>query len=121
MLRAVLTVTLGFSLAGIGAARDIQMPEGAYEVALGAVALPSSTAGSATFKPCAECDTVALPVTSATRYFLSGRELALPDFLLEIDPLRRAQRDGDADVLTVVHYDQETKQVTRIAVFPPRA
>jgi hypothetical protein len=80
--------------------------------------LPSSAAGNAVFRPCEDCETVALRVTSATRYFVGGQTLPLPDFLLAVEPLQ--DRD-DAATLTVVYYDLETRQVTRIAVFPPRA
>jgi len=119
MIRATITLVLALSLCGVAAARTLEILEGAYELALGDVALPSSAAGAAVFAPCEGCDTVRLQVSSRTRYVLGGRELALPDFLVAVERTRQAA-GGNESTLVIVNYDLETHRVTRIAVVPPR-
>jgi hypothetical protein len=112
MTRVVLAIVLMLSLNGSGAARDLVMIEGAYEVALGDVALPRTAASSATFRPCPGCDVIGLPASSATRYVLNGGQLELADFLAAADALR--QTNGDA--LVTILYDLQTNRITRITV-----
>lgn len=114
MIRAALTLVLGFSIATLSTARDLEMLEGAYELVLDDIVLPGSTAGTAVLQPCADCDRVGLRVSSATRYLFNGRELPLPDFSVTIDALRDSA-DGAAAAVAVF-YDLKTNEVTRIAV-----
>jgi hypothetical protein len=120
MMRAIVTLVLALSLSGIAAARDFEMLEEAHEIVLAEVALPSSAAGAVVFRPCADCDTVRLQVSSRTRYLIGGREVALPDFLLAVDAVRQGT-GGETDTVVAVFTDVSTQRVTRVAVFPPRA
>jgi hypothetical protein len=117
MKRTILALTLALGLNGISVARDLQMVEGAYELALNDILLPANTRDTAAFKPCESCDTVRLRVSDATRYLFGSRPQALPEFLVSVDRLR--QREGAAGTAAAgVYYDLRTKQITRIVVHP---
>ena len=64
-------IVLAGSLSTAWAYRVIEQPEDAYELMLGEVSLPRGVAGTVIFKPCAECTTTSLRVTSETAYFIN--------------------------------------------------
>ncbi|HEX7080018.1 MAG TPA: hypothetical protein VF329_03290 [Gammaproteobacteria bacterium] len=93
--------------------RVFELVERSYELTLDTVTLPDSTAGTVIFRECDTCDPKSLRVTSATRYFLDGTELAFADFKQMVEALRA---DDDTIKGVYVHYDIETTNVTRIRV-----
>jgi hypothetical protein len=120
MLRLILTTTLALAAStSFAQQRDYEvLPNwGIYELRLRDVIMPNGTAGTTIVKPCAECESVGIPVHAATRYEFAGRELALTEFLVAVEELR-ATTDGAAGV--GVFYDQATNRVRRITVHPPR-
>jgi hypothetical protein len=117
MTRALLTLALIVAFSGDLLARDLELVESAYELSLGDVTMPGSTAGSVIFRPCESCDTVSLRVSSTTRYFLGDRGVALADFLAAVDELRK-QSGASAQTPVTVFYGTENRQATRIRVEP---
>ncbi len=117
MTRALLTLALTAAFSGNLLARDLELVESAYELSLGDVTMPGSTAGSVIFRPCETCDTVSLRVSSTTRYFLGNRGVALADFLSAVDELRK-QNGANAQSPVTVFYGIQNRQVTRISVKP---
>lgn len=113
MTRILLAIALTLAFGTAWAARTVELVEGAYELALPAVTFPSSDGGFVRFRPCAECESVALRVGSGTRYFTKAGNLALTDFLLAVDEIRETHENR---AFVVVFYDLASKQVTRIAV-----
>ena len=91
------------------ATRTMHQPEDAYELSLGQVSLPQRIGASVTFKPCPDCQTIGLPVTADTRYFVSGQPVALGDLAELVAGLSRA-----TDV--VVFFDTESRLVNRLAI-----
>ena len=105
-------------LAGTVYARDLEMVEGAYEVKLGNVTLPRSSAGNTLLRTCDSCDTVGLRVDGQTVFQVSGQPLLLADFLKAVDDIH--DRAGGNESLVAVYYDLDTRVVTRINVVPSR-
>jgi hypothetical protein len=94
------------------------MVEGAYEVMLGNVSLPRSTAGTAAFRTCDGCDTIGLRVDARTQFQITGQSLPLADFLVAVDEIH--DREGGTATFVAIYYDLDTTTVTRINVVPPR-
>jgi hypothetical protein len=115
MTRALLTLALTAAFSGNLLARDLELVESAYELSLGDIVMPGSTAGSAIFRTCEDCDTVSLRVNAGTRYYIGGQALALPDFILAVDEIRKRSGGNEATAVGVF-YDLATKQVTHIDV-----
>jgi hypothetical protein len=120
MQRLIVTMTLALA-AGTSLAQEreyeVLADQSVYELRLRDVIMPNGTAGTTIVKPCAECESVGIPVQAATRYEFAGQELALPEFLAAVEELRTAT-DGSAGV--GVFYDLATNRVRRITVHPPR-
>ncbi len=119
MTRLMLLTALILTSAGPAAAqRSIDYTEGAYELQLRQVELPTGPGGTLRFKPCADCTRVALQVSSATRYSLvNGGPLPLPDFLVLAAQIRQAEAGNDGTRVGVF-YDLESKRVTRVILVP---
>ena len=115
MMRFSLAIILALSLSGMSSAQDVEMLEGTYELQLSYVTMPANAADNTSFRTCADCQTVALRVNSATSYLINHQALALPDFLLAIDDIRQVSHPGS---FVGVYYDLQTNQVTRISVVP---
>jgi hypothetical protein len=113
MIRTLLAIALTFVFGTAWAARTLELVEGAYELALPDVALPSSDGGFVRVQPCDVCDSVALRVSSETQYFTKAGRLSFADFVLAVDGLRQTHANR---ALVVVFYDRASKEVTRIAV-----
>jgi hypothetical protein len=113
MLRTFLAIALTFAFGTASAARTLEVVEGAYELALPVVTFPTADGGFVRFRPCTECDAVALGVTSQTRYFTRAGELGRADFLVAVDDIRQTQENR---ALVIIFYDLASKRVTRIAV-----
>ena len=117
MLKPIIATVLAFTIGAAASARTLDLVEGAYELTLGEVSMPRSPVGTAAFRTCTSCKTIALTVTTRTRYEINGRTYYLPDFLELVTKIR--QRDGGNGTTTVgVYYGIDSKQITRIAVFP---
>jgi hypothetical protein len=78
--------------------------------------MPGSTAGTAIFRGCADCEPISRRVTAGTVYMIGDRAFALPDFLQEVSEIREAS-PANAGTPAAVYYDLGTGRVTRIAVF----
>ena len=120
MLRLIVTMTLALAAsAAFAQEREFGIvPNRAnYELTLSDMIMPSSAAGTAIFKLCTSCETIAMPVNPSTLYEFGGQELALPEFLAAVEELRAAT-DGDAGV--GLFYELDTHRVRRITVWPPR-
>ena len=117
MIRKMLLIACALSATSMAwAVRVLEQHEGAYEIDPATATLPGSEAGSVIFRPCADCATVSLRVSSATLYEINHAPLRLEDFLRRTAELR----DGDAgwgQALLTVYYDVETHRATRLALF----
>jgi hypothetical protein len=107
MLAGSLSSAFGYSV--------LDKIEDAYEVPLGVVTLPSSSAGSVIFTTCETCRTNSLRVTDTTRYLVNGAPVALED-LNEVASGLRATATGRDLTAVVVFYDARSLRVTRIAL-----
>lgn len=117
MKKSIVTLLLALAAATCASARTLEVIEGAYEVSLGEFNVPRSRVGTASFRTCSTCKTVALSVTTRTRYEISGRAYDYPDFIELVTKIR--QRDGGNGTTDVsVFYGLDSNLVTRIAVFP---
>jgi hypothetical protein len=119
MTRILLGVLLLAAIGGAHAARTMQYVEGAYELALSDVQLPSTTNSALTFKSCASCSPVSLTVNGATEYRLGDQPLPLPELNATVAALRSGAGKDSAAV--AVYYDLGSKRVTRVVVVPPPA
>jgi hypothetical protein len=113
---AALLITAGLLWAGVAQAA-LERIEEAFEVALTQIELPLHDAGLLRLKPCAECERIALPVGSRTRYLIG--------YDGDSQPLRtfREAAAGVANpraALIVVIYDTATREVTRLILDVPR-
>ena len=108
-------IVLASSLSSAWAYRVIEQPEDAYELMLGEVSLPRAVTGTVIFKPCEECNTASLRVTSETAYFINGTVFELPDFLDAAEEIRRLD-GGNQNTAVYVFFDVASKRVTRIAL-----
>ena len=97
---------LSISLAATG-----QIVSQAYEIALGDFRAPVSQNGVAVFKECAECESMLVRVTPATRYTVNGKSVQLDDFRKSIGPAG-SRKNGD---VTVLHH-LESDTIKSIAV-----
>ena len=117
MMRAIITVALALTMSNAFAVRTVEVLEEAYELMLGDIVMPSGAAGTAVFRPCAECDSVGMAVSAQTRYFFGGREATLPEFLRLVEELRQTPR-GNAEAFVGLFYDQQANRITRLTVSP---
>lgn len=113
LLCALLLVTAG---GAAQAARTIEYVEGAYELGLADISLPASINGQLTFKACARCSSIALPVNTATQYSFGGTAQSLAEFTATIASLRAGGQDATG---INVYYDLASKRVTRVIVPNP--
>ncbi len=96
-------------------ARIIAQEEDAYELALGDVNLPGSTAGTAIFKPCSDCKTQSMRVTHTTVYQVGGRMVSYADFMNAAEEYRK--RDGGARATAIyLFYNIKSRRITRIGM-----
>ncbi len=108
--RVITALLLLLAVAGqASATRVMQQPEEAYELLLGQVSLPQRVGGSVIFKPCPDCQTVGLPVTAATRYFVSDQEVTL-------DALAEATNNLARTTNVAVFFDKASKFVNRLKI-----
>jgi hypothetical protein len=108
---AVLAIAPDASLA----VRVLDKLESSYELELGAVDLPLSTAGAVVFKTCPTCTLQSMAVSSSTRFYIGQQQVTLAELNQEATRLEQAGRGGP-NVLVMVHYAPETKAVTRIRI-----
>ena len=111
---AILVLLLG-TISSAWAYRVMEQTEDAYELVLGEVSLPRGVTGSIIFKPCPECATTSLRVSSTTTYLVNGAPLELPD-LLEAAAAIRAMRGGSQNTAVYVFFDIESRRVSRLAL-----
>jgi len=108
-------IVLACALEPAWAVRVIEQPEGAYELALGDVSLPTGVTGTVTFRPCPDCSSTSLRVSSATRYFINGTAVTREDLLRNVERLQ--QTDGDwAETMVTVYYDRASHRINRITL-----
>ena len=108
LLIATLLLTLGLA-APASATRVMYQPEDAYELSLGEVSLPQRVGGSVIFKPCPECKTVGLRVTTDTRYFVAGQQVTVGELAKAVEKLERTTN-------VTVFFDKETRFVNRLKI-----
>jgi hypothetical protein len=99
-----------------GAHAALERIEEAFEVALTQVELPRHDGGQLVLTPCADCQRIALPVGSRTRYLIGYEGDGQP-----LEAFREAAA-GTADprsALVVVIYDTATREVTRLILDVP--
>ena len=115
MNRAILTtlILLLGSVSSAWAYRVLEQTEDAYELMLGEVSLPRGAAGTVIFKPCADCDTTALRVSSQTTYAVNGAAFELADFLEAADEIRQLD-GGNSGTAVYIFFDIESKRVNRL-------
>lgn len=111
---ATLILLLGAASSAWGY-RVLEQTEDAYELGLGEVSLPRNSSGSVIFKPCDECRTTSLRVSSGTIYEVNGTALELADFLEAAEGFRR-MNGGNQQTAVYVFYDIESKRVNRLAL-----
>lgn len=99
----------------LSATRVLEQREDAYEVQLGEVILPRSLAGTVIFKPCSECETVALRVSGQTFYSIDGHPIALEDLAQAVEEIRQTN-GGNSRTLVYVFFEPQSKRVTRLAL-----
>ena len=111
-----LLMIAGLLLAG-GAQAALERIEEAFEVELTQVELPLHDAGQVRLTPCADCERIALPVGSRTRYLIGYDGDGQP-----LEAFREAAAGvGDPrSALVVVIYDTATREVTRLILDVPR-
>jgi hypothetical protein len=97
-----------------GAVRVLKVVESSYELYLTQITLPRSTSGIITFIACDICLRESLDVTPDTQYFLADQSVPLESFNAEASLVRQANAAGRTFV--GVHYDVETRDVTRIVM-----
>ena len=117
MNRAILTtlILLLGSVSSSWAYRVMEQSEDTYELILGEVSLPRGAAGTVIFKPCADCNSTALRVSSQTTYAVNGAAFELADFLEAADLIRQ-QDGGNSGTAVYVRFDIESKRVTWLAL-----
>lgn len=117
MKKSIAVLLLTVAAATCVSARTLEVTEGAYELSLGEFNVPRSRVGTASFRICSTCETVALSVTTRTLYEISGRAYDYPDFIELVTKIR--QRDGGNSTTDVsVFFGLDSKLITKIAVFP---
>jgi len=97
------------------AVRVLEQLESSYELGLNAVDLPQSAAGAVVFKACATCTAQSMAVNASTRYFTGRQQVTLGELNQVAARLEQSATGGD-DALVMVHYDIDTKVVTRIRI-----
>ncbi|MDH3508947.1 MAG: hypothetical protein OEQ25_17545 [Gammaproteobacteria bacterium] len=93
--------------------RVIDQIEDGYELALVMVRLPLSERGTIVFRVCEECNTTALRVTNATRYFANGAPVELSE-LRELAEAARATAAGRDRAGIFISYDIASLRVNRV-------
>ncbi len=120
MFRAAITLTLALGLsAPAWATRVLDQLETPYELTLTQVNLPTSAGGTISFRACESCRVIAHSISASTRFFVGGSELALADFTAAVDQIRKTVAPGKA-VFVGVFIDNESQQINRIVVQPPK-
>ena len=109
----VLLALCGLASGSLVIAQDLELVEGAHELALGNIAFPGSAAGTLIFKSCDTCEPQAYPVTSSTSYFAPEGPLMLSEFLTRVAELRE-RPNGEANTSVTVFRSLATDRVTRI-------
>lgn len=117
MYRPIIAIAIACASVNAGAAQTLQLVEGAYELLLADVTLPSSSAGNVVFKMCANCDTQILAVDSGTSYVAQTGPISLDDFRATVAEIRQAP-DGNQTTAVGVFYNLETNRVTRVSLHP---
>lgn len=87
--------------------------ESSYELSLGDVILPRSTAGTVIFKPCDTCDTTSLTVNASTQYFIDDVEYAFADFSRLAQNIKNSN-GGNSQTAVYIHYSVKNPHVTRL-------
>jgi hypothetical protein len=103
--------------AGEAAAQHIEYVEGAHELVLSDIDIPTTDVGMLTFKPCRTCQRTALPLSAATQYSLfGGATLTFAEFTAALAPIRNTPAAAKTGI--AVFYDLGTRKVTRVTVLP---
>ena len=119
MKRLVLVAVLALAVAGeAGAGRTVEKPEGAYEVVLRNLVLPTSAFGVLSVRRnCTGCLPISLRVNASTEYSFDGAPpQTLADFQIALSQLRQRAQGNDSG--GVVFYNPATKRVTRVVIQP---
>jgi hypothetical protein len=82
-----------------------------HEVDLVLLRLPGTESGTLAFSDCADCDSLTIRVTPATRYTVNGRDVLLADFRRVVAGIRNRE-----DQIIDVFHDLESDTVTRVRV-----
>lgn len=98
-------------IASLPAAADFTTITRAYEARLSNFRPPASQNGIVAFKECSECELLAVPVTSDTRYVLNRQSVSLTDFRASLSTVR----DRDSETVIVEHH-LESDLVTTISI-----
>ena len=101
-------VLIGLSLT---AAADFTTITAAYEVPASDLRLPQNTAGTLTFKQCADCELQTLRVSSKTRYVINRKDVEFAEFKERLTLVRRTK-----DVTATVLHHLESNRITAIKV-----
>lgn len=91
----------------------IDQIEDGYELSLVMVRLPLSERGTIVFRVCEQCNTTALRVTNATRYFANGAPVELAE-LRELADDVRATTEGRDRAAVFINYDIASLRVNRV-------
>ena len=103
------------SISSAWAYRVMEQTEDAYELVLGEISLPRSVTGSVIFKPCPDCTTTSLRVSTATTYFVNGLSLEFPDFVRAAAAIRDMD-GGNRNTAVYLFFDTESRRVNRLAL-----
>ena len=96
-------------------ARIVAQDEDAYELMLGDVALPGSTAGTVIFKTCGSCRTQSMRVSGTTVFQVHGQTVTFEDFSKAAEDF--SQRDGGASsTIVYVFFDIKSQRVNRLGI-----
>jgi hypothetical protein len=115
--RSVVLVLLTLAAGQATAQRDIEYIEGAHELVLSDVDIPTADGGMLSFKPCRTCQRTTLPLSAATKYSLvGGQTLTFAEFTAALTPIRHTPVAAKTGI--TVYYDLGTRKITRVTVLP---
>ena len=113
----VLVVALG-AIQAASADRIIEHVESSFEIPLALANLPAGGVGDVSFKTCEKCTVQSRLLTSSTRFFLSGREVAALAFVEAAADVRK-QESANQHALLMIYVDTKTQKVNRAALMRP--
>lgn len=115
MKRISILITAIAMAASSMAVADFRTTARAYEVRFDNLRMPQSANGRVTFKECADCEEITIPVNVTTQYLVNGEVVELKDFRRIVFRARRNPSNSDNAATVLRNLESDT--AVSIAVY----